>query len=126
MRSSITFRTVFKYSVTGVFVLCFVAYTLFQARFLLAGPRLSLSNEPNLIQQERVILLEGQAKNIVKITLNGREIYTDKNGYFKEELVLENGYTITTLEGTDRFGRRTTLSRNFVYQPKDLTEDNQP
>ncbi len=117
MGSNITFRDIFKYSIIGLFLLVFVGYVLFQARFILIGPVLELTIEPNRVQSERTITLEGRAKNIVKITLNDREIYTDKNGYFKEVLVLENGYTITTIKGIDRYGRTITLSRTFVYKP---------
>jgi len=63
-------------------------------------------------------MIGGEATNITGITLNGRTIYTDKNGYFKEAIILENGYTIATLEGTDLYGRTTRIERSLFYQPE--------
>ena len=51
------------------------------------------------------------------LTLNDREIYTDKNGVFTEALVLENGYTVATLTAHDRYGRTQELTETFVYAP---------
>lgn len=115
--SKITLRVVIKYFLISLVVVGFLGYTLFQARLLLTGPTLETLDTLNAVQSERTVTLEGRAQNVVKITLNGRDIYTDKNGYFKEVLVLENGYTIATIEGTDRYGRTSTLTRTFVYKP---------
>ncbi len=96
------------------------AYIQFQARNLINGPGVMLTNAPETVQTDRVINLEGVAENIVTLTLNGKPIYTDEHGRFKKTLVLENGYTIMTLRAEDRYGRTTTLSREFVYTPAPL------
>lgn len=108
-------RRLFSLFITTLVGASFLVYVIFQARFLLEGPRISLIVEPPALQTNRVVTLEGKTKNIVFLSLNGREIYTDKSGYFKEAVVLENGYTITTLEARDRYGRVTKLERHFVY-----------
>lgn len=112
-----TFKQFVQYSLLFVLVLTFLSYTLWQARLLIIGPTITLTAEPAVVVHERTTELSGYAANIVRITLNGRQIYTDKNGYFKEVLVLENGYTVATLTGTDRYGRTTSLTRTFVYVP---------
>lgn len=121
-RSPFTFRTILIYAIIIVGAILFVAYVLFQARFLLAGPQIFVERLP-ATQSERLIELEGQARNIVRITLNGRQIYTDKAGNFKEALVLENGYTIATLEAEDRYGRKTSRTESFVYTGTQETEE---
>lgn len=105
-------RTIFFGSVALLLVL----YGLFQARFLLQGPVVEFSALPDQVQHERVVRIEGIAQNIVTIELNDREIYTDKNGYFNEAVVLENGYTITTIKAHDRYGRTRSYAHSFVYQ----------
>ncbi len=111
------FRTALYYAFL-VLVLCLLlGYAVFQARFILAGPQITFAGEMSSVQQERVINLEGTTANIVSLSLNGREIYTDKQGHFKEALILENGYTIATLEAHDRYGRSHEVSRAFVYTP---------
>jgi hypothetical protein len=105
----------------GIVLLCtfFTWYVLFQARNFINGPVITLSNDAaQHVYHEQSLTLTGNAQNIVKLTLNGREIHTNKHGDFSQLLVLENGYTIMTLFAQDRFGRTTTLSREFVYSPQ--------
>jgi len=111
----ITLRSVLYYA--GLFIVAslLLAYALFQARFILTGPTITLPNPPETVQTQRLVMLEGMVQNIVYLTLNGRQIYTDKNGYFKEAVVLENGYTIATLQAHDRYGRSRTYAKEFVY-----------
>lgn len=112
---TITLRTVLIYALALAGIALFFGYVLFQARFIIEGPQISLTSDTPAVSQSRVVTLAGQARNIARMTLNGRQIYTDKYGNFKEALVLENGYTITTLQAEDRYGRTTTLSRSFVH-----------
>ena len=100
-----------------------IIYVLYQARFLITGPQIILDNEPAVQQNERIITLSGNALNITHLWLNDRQIYTDEKGYFKEALVLENGYTITTLKAKDRYGRETKVVRSFVYTPASIIKE---
>lgn len=121
---NLTLRSVLIYVCTALFIAGFVVYILFQARLLLQGPQITLTQQPAIQQNSRTMQLEGLAQNIVGITLNGRPIYTDENGYFKETLILENGYTIATLRAQDRYGRATALTQTFVYTPTTTSETN--
>ena len=103
-------------SVAVLAVLALV-YVEFQARDILLGPTLSLEGTPQTMQHERSVALTGKARNIVKLTLNGKEIFTNERGEFTHTLILENGYTIMSLFGEDRFGRTTSLVREYVYVP---------
>ena len=94
-----------------------ISYIIFQARFLIAGPQIALVHEAAILQNNRVITLEGTAVNITHLWLNDRPIFTDEAGYFKEALILENGYTIATLRAKDRYGRETRVIRPYVYTP---------
>ena len=116
-----TLRTILLYLFFICIGVAFITYIFFQARFLIAGPEISIRATETTAQMERVITLEGIAKNITRMTLNGRQIYTDTSGNFKEALVLENGYTIATLQAEDRYGRITRVSKEFVF---DATRQN--
>jgi hypothetical protein len=108
-------------TVGGLAVLSLILfYVFFQARFLIAGPQLTLAPTHVGRVNQPVITLEGTAANISRLWLNGRQIYTDQQGRFTEALYLENGYTIATLSAEDRYGRRTELHREFVYVPSTL------
>jgi hypothetical protein len=116
--SRITFGTIVR--VGSIVCLCGIIawYMLFQARNFINGPVIELQGTYDVVQTERVVPIHGIARNIVKITLDGREITTDKEGVFSDEIVLESGYTVMTLEAFDRFGRETEVTREFVFKPE--------
>jgi hypothetical protein len=103
-------------------ILLAITYVIFQARFLIIGPQIVLTNDVELVHNERVVYLEGTAFNISRLWLNDRQIFTDAGGRFKEALVLENGYTMSTLRAEDRYGRVTTLERSFVFTPSSVIQ----
>ncbi len=113
----LTFQTIVKLAVVGVVLLLVVAYVLFQARYLISGPEIELAHELPILHNQQQIELVGSARNLSRLWLNGRQIFTDEHGYFREALILERGYTVTTLRAEDRYGRTTTLTRPFVYIP---------
>lgn len=115
--TALPFRTVVQWTVLAAGLLIMLGYITFQARFLLIGPQISLTEVPDSRQNERQITLAGSAFNISRLWLNGRPIYTDAEGNFQEALVLENGYTVATLRAEDRYGRETIITRSFVYAP---------
>lgn len=94
-----------------------VGYVLFQARFLLLGPQITLNETPNTVRTERQVTLSGTASNITAIYLNGRSIVTNENGTFNESLVLQNGFSVARIDAVDRYGRTASIEYPFVYQP---------
>lgn len=119
-RSHISFRSV-VYTVLIVVACTLIGlYILYQARFLIGGPQLYLIDEPDSVQNSQLVHLRGKASNISSINLNGRQIFTDKTGYFDEALLLENGYNVTTIQATDRYGRKQSIVKQFVYTPTSI------
>jgi hypothetical protein len=112
-----SFRSIIKYWLITGLVLLMISFIVFQARFLITGPKIVITDAPNGPQNERQIHVAGTAYNISRLWLNDRPIYTDAHGNFKEALVLENGYTIATLRAEDRYGRTTKVLRPLVYVP---------
>ncbi len=117
MNETLEFRTLIKIVSITMGLLLILAYFIFQARFLIMGPQITLTDRPNIRQNNRTIFLTGTTRNISHLWLNDRPIYTDKEGKFEEALVLENGYTIATLRAEDRYGRETTVAQPLVYTP---------
>ncbi len=107
---------------TGVFVslvlfglLSFYAY--YQSREYLRGPLLTIEAPADgAAFVAPLITLVGTAENIAFLTLNGRQIFTDESGRFSERLLLQEGYTIITLEAKDRFGHRAEKRLELVYK----------
>lgn len=92
-----------------------VVYTSWQARFLIAGPEISITDTPDIVQNDRMIMLNGQASNTTRLYLNGRPIVTDPDGSFSEGVVLENGHTVVGIDAYDRYGRLTHWEQPLVY-----------
>jgi len=102
-----------------VFLVFFVTYGLFKSYKYQSGPKIYIENPANYSSyKENLIGVEGVVKNIAFITLNGRTIYIDKEGRFKEELILIPGYNIMTIEAQDRFGRSISQRRFLYYEGK--------
>ncbi len=112
----VSIERVLKFIFIAVCIVFFASYTYFQARNLIHGPSIVLTQEFETVQTERALLLEGNARNVVVLRLNGREIHTDERGNFSETLVLQNGYTTMTLEAVDRYGRDTVLERTYIFR----------
>lgn len=98
-------RFLFYFMVFGL--LCtIVLYSIYQSKNLISGPQIRVLYPHNGQRISSSSLeLEGSASNITAISLNGRPIYVDENGNFKEKLLLPYGYTIIELSATDKFGR---------------------
>ncbi len=114
---SVTFGTFLRFFIGVLLLVGIIWYVQFQARNILEGPTIALTDEYTPVQYERSVDLVGNAHNIVKLTLNGREIHTDESGAFTQTLELPNGYTIMELTAQDRFGRTTSVVRKYVYVP---------
>ncbi|MES2437304.1 MAG: hypothetical protein V4519_04840 [Patescibacteria group bacterium] len=81
-------------------------YSLYQAKNLISGPKISLAWPQNGATLDNpAVAIKGMAKNIAYISLNDRQIFVDKDGNFNEELLLAPGYNIWKLEAKDKFGR---------------------
>ncbi len=88
-----------------ILFIVFAAYAGFQARFLVLGPQLKILTPENGSSVSSLVNIEGIAKNAAWITLNGRQIFTDKNGFWSEELTISPGTSILTVKTRDRYGR---------------------
>jgi hypothetical protein len=58
------------------------------------------------IQKDETSLakIKGNAKNATYITLNGREIFIDKNGEFEEFVAILPGFSVIKIDAKDKFG----------------------
>lgn len=110
-------KTHFTLYATLMLLLAVGLYGLYQARNLLEGPVLILESPQNgSLLTTSLVTVEGTAHNITHVTLNGRGILTDKQGHFKEQLLLSDGYNIITVDAVDQFGKRTHKTLELVYK----------
>jgi hypothetical protein len=98
-----------------ILAVVFVIYCLFQARFLILGPQVSItSHRDGMVVTSPSVTLEGTARNTAWLNLNGRQIFTDEGGHWSEKLILALGPSIMTVRARDRFGRESTKSITLI------------
>lgn len=107
--------------ITGVGVIClllvsFGAYGLYQAKDFLAGPEIVIEypkNGQSVHQSYNTI--KGRAVNVSILRVNGRQIFTDKEGNFEVNLLLAMGYNIIEVKVSDKFNREVKKIIEVVY-----------
>ena len=103
----------------SIVTLGLIVYVYLQSREYLRGPVLTIEEPLNgSMSTTSLVALLGRAHNISFLTLNGRQIFTDEQGRFKESLLLQDGYNIMTLEAKDRFGHSVEKRLELVYKPE--------
>ncbi len=99
-------KSIIRILVIIVIITGIAGYSLYQARNLISGPQISITQPINgSTVTDPVIAIKGTAHNISFISLNDRQIFVDKDGIFNEELLLASGYNVWKLEAKDKFGR---------------------
>ncbi len=99
-----------------------VLYSYFQSKEYLRGPVIEVLEPMNgSTSTSSSIIILGNARNISFISLDGRQIFTDERGRFRELVLLQEGYTILTIAGKDRFGHTIEKKVELVYKPGELT-----
>lgn len=98
------------------FSILLTLYSIFQARFLILGPRIQITSprEGHPVENP-LVMLEGRAQNVSWISLNDRQIFTDEKGKWSEKLIVSRGLSIMTLQARDRFGREIRKSLRIIY-----------
>lgn len=99
-------------SIVAIFI---VSYGFFSAHKYIMGPKISLLKPDNWsLSQNNIIEIEGNIKNANATYINNNVLYIDKNGDFKNRLLLNPGYNVLSIKARDRFGKEKSLVRH-VY-----------
>ena len=91
-------------------------YAFFESRNLLDGPIITIEKPLNgSVSNSTVTDIKGTAKNIVRISMNDRDISINEFGIFNEKFVLSVGSNLVKIEAEDRFGRHTAEFVQVLY-----------
>ena len=71
--------------------------------FLIKGVEIKATIEQK--DNSSLAVVKGIAAKATYITLNGREIFIDKDGNFSESIAILPGFSIVTLSAKDKFGK---------------------
>lgn len=97
-------------------IISFGFYGLYRARAYLDGPQISIETPQNgQSTSTSYTKIKGKATNIASLFLNGRQIFSDKEGNFEEGLLLTKGYNIIEVRANDKFGREIKKILELVF-----------
>ena len=99
-----------------ILVVVVLGYGYFRTKDFLAGPILKITAPKNgELFTSPLIDVGGNSKNLSFLNLDGRKIFTDKDGIWKEKLLLQDGVNIIEVRGVDRFGRENKQVLRVMY-----------
>lgn len=95
---------------------CFFLYGGIKLIPYLSGPSVEIySPEDNGTIASSTFSVSGRVLRAKTISLQGKAINVDTEGYFNETLVSYSPYTILTLEATDKYGK--TVEKRLTLTP---------
>ncbi|MEK7390707.1 MAG: hypothetical protein AAB635_01045 [Patescibacteria group bacterium] len=109
-------RMIVRITIAVVLLAGIGGYALYESRNLLRGPIIIIETPVNgATSNTSVTDIKGVAKNIVRISLNDRNISVDESGMFQEKFALFGGRNIIKVSAEDRFGRQTESLVEILY-----------
>lgn len=101
---NITGKKTIKVTLLSAFFLFIVIYAFFRSHDLIFGVKIKNVNIADGAKiTDDTLNITGNAKNAVKLSLNGREITIDQKGNFDETIALLSGYNIVNIRALDKF-----------------------
>ena len=72
--------------------------------FMIKGVKIEAKIEQ--AKDSPLTVISGRAEKAIYLSLNGREIFVDKEGNFSESIAMLPGFSIVTLSAEDKFGKK--------------------
>jgi len=102
--------------VGGILVISLIfGYLWHQLNYLVSPPIIKITQPASdLITNEEFTEVSGRTESNVYLTINGKEVYVDKEGHFQDKINLESGLNILKIEARDRLGKINTVIRRVM------------
>lgn len=113
-------RANLKMFVMVTFTLAIISYSYFETAQIIHGPTIEIDNPTNgYSATESIVEIQGKVKNVSYMFMNGRPIFADSSGNFKEGVILSPGYNSIYIEAIDRIGKKRSQILEMVYKSAD-------
>ncbi len=97
-----------------------LGYTLYEGWGVLSGPAIDIPGKAMTVS-DPYIFIEGTAKRITELRLNGAVVPVTEEGVFKEPYLLAVGSNRLVLEARDARGRTDREELDIAYTPREST-----
>lgn len=98
-------------------VLACLFYLGFYLKKVTTPPELKIEHPPeNIITEKKVITVKGQTEKETEITINNKEIITDKDGSFEEQINLKVGVNIITITAQKKYSKENIITRQILVK----------
>lgn len=99
----------------AILLLGFFSYIGFQVNRIIQPPSLSIDSPgDNLVTSRQVIDLKGRVEQESRLTINGQEVYPDKDGNFAEVIGLQPGINFINFAAKKKYSRELQLVRKVM------------
>lgn len=100
-----------------IFLVLVLGYFYREICFLIKPPKLEIIQPPTDIStNQNIIEIIGKTELTASLTINGYNIYIDKDGNFKQEINLIEGLNTIEIQSKNRFNKVNTIIRRIIYE----------
>ncbi len=100
-----------------VFFVFIIVYFFYQLNFLVAEPKLIVTNPENdIITELKEITVLGQTYPDNKVMINGNEVPVDENGNFSASLLLQEGINTIKITSENRIGKQKVIIKRVILK----------
>lgn len=116
-RDFLIFPKILRNTITGIMIVAFFIYIGFYLKTSLSAPEIEII-EPaeNLITGSDIVTVIGKTDIKTQISINGRSVLSDENGFFKELVNLKKGINIITIDAQKKHGVKKTIERQILVE----------
>lgn len=95
--------------------LAVVGYLGWQVHALIMPPELTVYTPNDGVSTNSATLeIAGKAEDEAEVTINGDQVLLNRDGTFREEIALERGVNVITIEGKKRYSKSATIYRRVI------------
>lgn len=100
-----------------VFLILVLGYFYREICFLVRPPKLEITQPPTDIStNQNTIEIIGNTELTASLTINGYNVYINKDGSFKHEMNLIEGVNTIEVQSKNRFNKINTIVRKIIYE----------
>ena len=101
----------------GLLFFFVIGYLVYQLNFLISPPKLILEQPAgDLATNEKTLEIIGQTDSGSRLTINGQEVYIDKDGRFRQMVNLNEGLNSLKIEVANRFNKSQSILRQIMVR----------